>query len=218
MSGELTDHCYLVRRHSWRSGALCRGGVGLRVWPSCPAFSRVSKPRTDCSCRCGRLFQNVSDMRRLGIGPGSNQCDYRKRGYRRMTFLALLASSTLFGGMVLYSFGFAPLVFKNLAADEAGRMLRRAFPWYYLFVLASSAVGAAAMATFDRASCVMMIFIAGIAVYARQRLMPNINMARDQQVSGHIDAANRFARLHGVSVLLNFAQLIGAAWVLYRFS
>jgi len=67
-----------------------------------------------------------------------------------MKFLALLAASTLFGGMMLYSFGFAPLVFKTLAIDEAGRMLRRAFPWYYLFVLATAVVAATLLLSIDR--------------------------------------------------------------------
>ena len=135
-----------------------------------------------------------------------------------MRFLSLLASATLFGGMMLFSFGFAPLVFKTLDVGEAGRMLRQAFPWYYLFVLLFAALGAALMLSVDQPSSLLMAIIAGIALYTRQGLMPLINTARDQQVLGNLATSKRFARLHGVAVLLNFIQLFGVGLVLFRFS
>ena len=135
-----------------------------------------------------------------------------------MKFLALLTSATLFGGMMLYSFGFAPLVFKTLAIGEAGRMLRRAFRWYYLFILGCAAAGALLMFPFDSASALIMGAVAGTAILARQGLMPQINAARDRQLSGDMAARKRFARLHGASVLLNFVQLLGVAAVLFRFA
>ena len=135
-----------------------------------------------------------------------------------MKFLALLAASTLFGGMMLYSFGFAPLVFKTLAIDEAGRMLRRAFPWYYLFVLATAVIAAALLASIDDSSALVMVIVAVIAIVARQGLMPAINAARDRQLQGDVAAKRHFARLHGASVLLNLVQLFGVGLVLYRFA
>jgi hypothetical protein len=42
-------------------------------------------------------------------------------------FAALLLISMLFGGMTLYSFGFAPMVFSAMPADDAGRFIRAAF-------------------------------------------------------------------------------------------
>jgi hypothetical protein len=44
-------------------------------------------------------------------------------------FAALLLVSTLFGGMMLYSFGFAPMVFRFLPAEDASRCIRVAYPW-----------------------------------------------------------------------------------------
>jgi Domain of unknown function (DUF4149) len=52
-----------------------------------------------------------------------------------MTIAALLSTALLFGGMTLYSFGFAPMVFSALKTDMAGGLLRKAFPHHYLFVL-----------------------------------------------------------------------------------
>lgn len=59
-----------------------------------------------------------------------------------MTVIALLVSSLLFGGMILYSFGFAPLVFSALPMDVAGKLLRHTFPNYCLFVIATAGVAA----------------------------------------------------------------------------
>lgn len=47
--------------------------------------------------------------------------------------------------------------------------------------------------------------------------MPQINVARDLQLSGDNAPRRRFGMLHGFSVALNFAQLVIAAYVLYRF-
>ena len=44
-----------------------------------------------------------------------------------MTEAALLVTALLFGGTVLYSFGFAAFVFNALPADVAGPLIRRAF-------------------------------------------------------------------------------------------
>jgi hypothetical protein len=56
--------------------------------------------------------------------------------------LAVLSTALLFGGMTLYSFGFAAFLFKALPAKTAGEALRRAFPWFYAFVIATSAAAA----------------------------------------------------------------------------
>ena len=59
-----------------------------------------------------------------------------------MLTAALLVTALLFGGMVLYSFGFAAFVFSVLPMETAGPTIRRAFPHFYLFVIATSTVAA----------------------------------------------------------------------------
>lgn len=49
-----------------------------------------------------------------------------------------LITALLFGGMTLYSFGFAAFLFTTLPAETAGLALRRAFPFFYLFVIVSA--------------------------------------------------------------------------------
>jgi hypothetical protein len=132
-------------------------------------------------------------------------------------YLALLATATLFGGMVLFSFGVAPFVFRSFPAEEAGRVIRLAFPRYDLFVIVAAAVATALLlAAGDAHSAVAMAVAVFIGVFARQILMPGINAARERRATGDAAAARRFGQLHGLSVLLNFGQLALAAYVLFR--
>jgi len=134
-----------------------------------------------------------------------------------MQFVALLLVASLFGGMVLYSFGFAPLVFKALEPAAAGRMLRLAFPWYYLFVAIAAGLAATTLLRSQSHSAELMLGVAAAAIYARQVLMPQINAASDLDPKTNTQARARFARLHGFSVLINFLQLIGTGYVLHGF-
>jgi Domain of unknown function (DUF4149) len=127
-----------------------------------------------------------------------------------MKIAALLSTALLFGGMMLYSFGFAPMVFSALKADVAGGLLRKAFPHYYLFVLITAALAAVTLSPLDAFSGAMMAGTAIVALMARQLLMPAINAARDG------NAKSRFDQLHRLSVALNMVQLVAAVWVLIR--
>ena len=89
--------------------------------------------------------------------------------------LALLVSALLFGGMTLFSFGFAAFLFGNLAAAEAGRLLRRAFPPFYLWVIATAALGALLHLNLDHRNLAVLALVALSTLPARQLLMPAIN-------------------------------------------
>ncbi|QFT62288.1 DUF4149 domain-containing protein [Roseivivax sp. THAF30] len=128
-----------------------------------------------------------------------------------MTVAALLATALLFGGSVLYSFGFAAFLFKNLEAQEAGWLLRLAFPHFYVFVIAIASIAAALRLPTDGLSAIILAAIALSTIPARQILMPAINRASDAG-----DKA-RFGRLHGVSVALGLVQIAAMAYVLTRF-
>ncbi|MEO1562407.1 MAG: DUF4149 domain-containing protein [Pseudomonadota bacterium] len=130
-----------------------------------------------------------------------------------MTIVALLVTATVFGGMVLYSFGFAPFVFTQLEAQAAGLMLRRAFPWYYIFSMVAGAASAFSLIFVDTIGAQIMLAVVLIAMVAHFVLMPRINAARDQGASGK----QRFDWLHRTSVALNFVQLALIGWVLARF-
>ncbi len=123
---------------------------------------------------------------------------------------ALLATAWLFGGMFLFSAGFAAFVFKVLPIAEARFLIRRAFPPFYLFVLGSAAVAAVLCWALDRWSAWVLGLIAITTVFARQVLMPAINAATDR------GEKRRFAWLHGMSVLLTLSHILASAAVLIR--
>ena len=129
-----------------------------------------------------------------------------------MQALAILVVALLFGGMVLYSFGFAAFVFSALPAALAGPTLRRAFPHFYLFVIVTAAVAAVLMLSLDKESALYLAIIAITTVPARQFLMPAINTATDRQ------AKARFKVLHGLSVLISLGHIALAGLVLTRFA
>ena len=128
-----------------------------------------------------------------------------------MTTLALLSSALLFGGMVLYSFGFAAFLFTALPAETAGPTIRRAFPHFYLFVIAGAALSAVFLAPNDLLSAAIMATIALSTIPTRQILMPAINAATD---AGN---KRRFGILHGASVVITLIHIVAAAYVLHRF-
>jgi len=128
-----------------------------------------------------------------------------------MESAALLVSACLFGGMVLYAFGFAAFLFSALPADQAGPLIRRAFPWFYLLVMAASALAAALLLAVNPLSAGIMAAILLTTVPTRQVLMPAINAATDAGQSG------RFKLLHTLSVVITLAHITAAAYVLTRF-
>ena len=128
-----------------------------------------------------------------------------------MESLALLATAALFGGMTLYSAGFAGFLFKVLPADTAGASLRRAFPVFYLLVMVFSTIGGIALAFSDVAGAMLLGLITVTTIPTRQVLMPAINQANDR------GEKRRFAVLHGLSVVITLAHIMITAWVLIRF-
>ena len=128
-----------------------------------------------------------------------------------MLTLSLLMTALLFGGMVLYSFGFAAFLFTALPPEVAGPTIRRAFPHFYLFVLGTSALAAGLVLAFDPVAAAILAAIAVTVWPTRQILMPAINPATDA------GEKNRFKWLHGVSVLITLAHIGMAGYVLARF-
>jgi hypothetical protein len=122
--------------------------------------------------------------------------------------LAVLSTALLFGGMVLYSFGFAAFVFKALPPQTAGSTLRQAFPWFYAFVIATAALAAALWWFQDATSAAVMAAVALSTVPVRQLLMPAINRATDA------GQRQRFQWLHGLSVLVTLAHIAATGWLL----
>jgi len=127
------------------------------------------------------------------------------------TVAALIIAAILFGGMVVYSFGFAAFLFTSLPADDAGMLLRRAFPLFYLWVIATALLAALLQLGIDPVSLGLLAAVALTTVPTRQLLMPAINAATDA------GDKRRFNRLHGLSVVITLAHIVAVGYVLQRF-
>ena len=128
-----------------------------------------------------------------------------------MIEFSLLVTALLFGGMVLYSFGFAAFLFTNLPPETAGSALRSAFPHFYLFVITTAGIAGLAAWPNDQLAALILGLIAISTVPTRQILMPAINQATDSGNKG------KFKALHGLSVLISLAHIAASGYVLLRF-
>jgi hypothetical protein len=124
---------------------------------------------------------------------------------------ALLVTAVLFGGMALFSFGFAAFLFTALPVDLARLTIRKAFPHFYLFVICTAALASVLVGQRDLDAAGVMLGVAATTVPTRQILMPAINRATDT------GDKRRFNRLHGLSVVITMLHLVGTGWVLTRF-
>ena len=122
--------------------------------------------------------------------------------------LAILSTALLFGGMTLYAFGFAAFLFNALPAPTAGATLRRAFPWFYGFVIATAGLAALLWWPHNPVSAAAMAAVALTTVVVRQWLMPASNAATDT------GQRRRFQWLHGLSVLVTLGHIAATGWLL----
>jgi Domain of unknown function (DUF4149) len=125
-----------------------------------------------------------------------------------MLSMAVLSTALLFGGMTLYSFGFAAFLFTALPAKTAGEALRRAFPWFYAFVIVNAALAAWLWWPRDTTFAAVLAAVALTTVPVRQLLMPAINRATDA------GQRRRFQWLHGLSVVITLAHIAATGWLL----
>ena len=125
-----------------------------------------------------------------------------------MEQIALLITSFLFGGMMLFAAGFGPIVLKNLEGNVARLFIRNTFPHFYLFVLVSSFLAAVTVFVFAPFASLALLVIFFSTLPARQILMPAINAAADK------GDRKKFKLLHALSVVITLAHIVIAGSVL----
>ena len=129
--------------------------------------------------------------------------------FETVTYIAaLLSSSFLFGGMLLFSVSFAAFLFKSLPPAEASALIRKAFPSFYIFVLVTSIVAALLALTSSLYSASILALIALTTIPTRQILMPAINAATDAKNK------RRFLVLHGLSVVITLGHIVAVGFVI----
>jgi hypothetical protein len=122
--------------------------------------------------------------------------------------IALLSTSFLFGGMMLFAAGFGPIVLKNLEGNVARVFIRDTFPHFYLFVLVSSLLAAITVFVFVPLASMALLAIFFSTIPVRQILMPAINTAADE------NDRKKFKLLHTLSVAITLAHIVISGVVL----
>jgi hypothetical protein len=131
-----------------------------------------------------------------------------------LPILAVIAASFLLGSMIFFAAVTAPAVFKFLPEESAGQYLRGVFPRYYLWGTICALIAAVLSLPVSLISGGLLLCVASAFVGVRQILVPRINAAKEGRTAGDDAATARFAKLHGLSVLINLAQMIALIAVL----
>ena len=114
------------------------------------------------------------------------------------------------GMMIFFSFVLAPMIFKILDAENAGKFVRKIFPYYYFVNLVFLLI---AIILFFVISLISVNFYITLAlaisfIFAQFILMPLINKLKDN------NEEKKFKYAHGASVVINFVQMIGLIYLL----
>lgn len=132
--------------------------------------------------------------------------------------IALYATAILLGAMLFFSFVVTPVVFKKLDGENAARFLRALFPLYYSIIIVLGALAALMLALAAQPMpAAAMAVTAALAVLTRQVLIPQLDAQRAGRAAGDAVAVRVFRRLHGLSMVINLAQMLAVAGVLSIF-
>jgi uncharacterized membrane protein len=147
-------------------------------------------------------------------------------------WLYLVALAVWIGSIVFWSFVAAPALFRALGPEQAGQVVRRIFPTYYLLGMVAAAVGivtvgillgAGAMRTpVAVLSLLLLAGMGGLNLWMRQGVAPHMAVVRervararaaDRVVDPELEA--EWKGLHRLSVQVNGAVLLGALVLLF---
>ena len=126
-----------------------------------------------------------------------------------MEYIALLLSSFLFGGMLLFSIGFGSLSFKFLDVAIARKFVRKTFPYFYGYVLCVSALTALFCLSVSSQTVVLAALVFFSTIPTTKVLMPAINKAADAK------RKRSFVLLHTLSVSVTISHIFISAALLY---
>jgi hypothetical protein len=124
------------------------------------------------------------------------------------------------GGMALFTFIVTPAIFRSYGRDQAGEIVGKLFPGYFLYLLVLSALalvlffllGTDQTSRSFRASLFLLVAAVIINAYVLFSLHPKAVQIK-QQVASFEKAApdsparREFRKLHGISAALNLALL-----------
>jgi len=114
------------------------------------------------------------------------------------------------GMMIFFSFIVAPVIFKVLDAVNAGKFVRKIFPFYYMInlIILSLVVILFIFNSQINIDFYLVLILALLFAFLLFILMPMINKFKDN----HED--KKFDFSHKLSVVLNFVQMVGLIYLL----
>tara|TARA_E500000331_G_C16764311_1_gene500982 strand:+ start:55 stop:444 length:390 start_codon:yes stop_codon:yes gene_type:complete len=114
------------------------------------------------------------------------------------------------GAMIFFSFIVAPVIFKVLDAVNAGKFVRKIFPFYYMInlIILSLVVILFIYNSQINTDFYLVLFLALLFAFLLFILMPMINKFKDNNEDKKFDFSHKF------SVMLNFVQMIGLIYLL----
>ena len=114
------------------------------------------------------------------------------------------------GTMIFFSFIVAPVIFKVLDAVNAGKFVRKIFPFYYMInlIILSLAVILFIYKSQINIDFYLVLFLALLFAFLLFILMPMINKFKDNNEDKKFDFS------HKLSVILNFVQMVGLIYLL----
>ena len=114
------------------------------------------------------------------------------------------------GTMIFFSFIVAPVIFKVLDAVNAGKFVRKIFPFYYMInlIILSLVVILLIYNSQINTDFYFVLFLALLFAFLLFILMPMINKFKDNNEDKKFDFSHKF------SVILNFVQMVGLIYLL----
>ena len=115
------------------------------------------------------------------------------------------------GMMLFFSFVIAPVIFKVLDANNAGKFVRKIFPHYYMInlIILSIAVLLLFYISSINLDFYITLVIAILFAFSLFVLMHLINKFKDSKEE------KKFKYLHALSVIINFVQIIGLIYLVF---
>ena len=118
-------------------------------------------------------------------------------------------TTALLSIMIFYSFGIAFNVHKTLDKENAGKLLRKLFPLYFLWgIIISIFIEIIFLYQGTSIKALLMAIVAIGFLYSRQVLVPLLNKNRDLANQGDEEAKKTFGSLHLRSVSINIIQMV----------
>jgi hypothetical protein len=130
--------------------------------------------------------------------------------------MAEYLSVALLSIMIFYSFGIDINVHRTLDKENAGKLLRKLFPIYFLWGLFISILAEIIfLLNAKQEQAFIMALIAIGYLYSRQILVPKINKSRDLANEGDEKSKKDFNSLHFQSVAINLIQMLLLTIILF---